>query len=115
MQKYLIAFTLAMTTAASAASIFPEDMDPFSPQLNITTPGLKPPPRSMSRNLQIFNRKTGEIYGIGTVNGNHLFLRNTKDEFVGTIIFNSDKTKTLYDPKGNVVDTLSFPVPDKQP
>jgi hypothetical protein len=127
MQKLCtVAFALAMTTAASAEvlplnmnPLSPGYIDPLSPQLNIGTPAQKPAPPPTALNLQLRNHKTGEVFGTVTLSGNTLYLRNLKDELIGTIVRRGDK-EMLYDAKGNVVDSLTFaggPVkaPDEQP
>jgi hypothetical protein len=127
MQKLCtVAFALAMTTAASAGvltldmnPLSPEYMDPLSPQLNIGTPLQKPTPPPAVLNLKLRDHKTGEVFGTVTLSGNNLYLRNLKDEFIGTIV-RRDGKETIYDAKGNVVDSLSFArgsvkAPDEQP
>lgn len=48
----------------------------------------------------------GNTLGTVTHSGNRLYMRNTKNELVATVIFDPDGTRTIYDPNGKVLDQI---------
>ena len=63
--------------------------------------------QQMPKTVKLYDNKSGAVLGTATISGNKIYLRDLKDEFVGTVVLNGTK-KTFYDPSGNVVDGLSI-------
>lgn len=79
---YLIAFTLAMITTASAQ---------FRGDMPVTT--------------NIRDGKTGEIIGTSTRTGNTSYLRDKNGELTGTVAVDNNGVLTHYDPSGKITST----------
>jgi hypothetical protein len=81
----IIALTLIMTTAAMAQMLMPT-------QLPTTLP--------------LIDNNTKETIGTATLWGGKMVLRKTNGEFIATVVFEPNGTRTMYDENGKILDQL---------
>ena len=84
MKSLVIAFTIAMLTAASAQGIALPQTAPLTDT-------------------------EGKVIGTATTLGGRVYLRDLKGEHFATIMIGKDGTRMHYDPSGKVLDKISAP------
>ena len=88
MKTLIIALTLALATPAVAQTPLPKTM-------------------------KLYDNKTGHVLGTATQNGRTLYLRDLKQELVGSVTTGPDGKRTFYDPSGKQVDALTIMPPSE--
>jgi len=90
MKTLIIALTLALATPAVAQSTF-----------------------TLPKTMKLYDNKTGHVLGTATQNGRTLYLRDLKQELVGSVTTGPDGKRTFYDPSGKQVDALTIMPPSE--
>ena len=94
MKTLILAFTLALATPAAAQFLSP------LPQTSFAIP----------QTIKLHDAN-GKVVGTGALTGRRLIMRDNNNELIGSVVFEQGGKKTLYDPSGKQVDTLSIAGP----
>jgi len=79
MKSFVVAFTIAMLTAASAQT---------------------PPPL---KTINLYNNATKEPLGTATYSGTRIYMRDKNGEHYATIVVEPDGSNTAYDSDGKII------------
>jgi hypothetical protein len=63
------------------------------------------------KTVTIKNNATDEVIGTMTISGNTAYLRDKDGEHQATVVTESDRSQTVYDPSGKILRKLPAPAP----